>query len=137
MDPKDVEFPEKSRGEMKTEFGDTAIQSMSPQPSSNPVSQVNLIRRVVTGALGAMNLMAEYDDRATLQRGVRLEASADSRSVLLIDRDQRKSGTQREIRYEITPAELIAVIRACGTELPIEHRTIDRHETPSSSTAQA
>jgi hypothetical protein len=66
MDPKDVEFPEKSRGAMKTEFGDTAIQSMSPQPSSHPVSQVNLIRRVVTSALGSMNLLAEYDDRAGL-----------------------------------------------------------------------
>jgi hypothetical protein len=65
------------------------------------------------------------------------EASADSRSVFLIDQDQRRSGTQREVRYEITPAELIAVIRARGTKLPTEHCTIDRNETPPSSTVQA
>jgi hypothetical protein len=38
----------------------------------------------------------------------------------LIDVDQRKPGTQREVRYEITPAELIAAIRAHGAELPGE-----------------
>ena len=63
-----------------------------------------------------MHLLAEYDDQAVLQRGLRLEASADSRSVFLIDQDQRRSGTQREMRYEITPAELIAAIRARGHE---------------------
>jgi hypothetical protein len=137
MDQKDLELPEKRMHSMKTEFGDTAIRTGSMQPSSNPASQINLVRRVVTGALGSMNLLAEYDNHALLQRGVRLEASADSRSVFLIDQDQRRSGTQREVRYEITPAELIAVIRARGTELPIEHRAIDRNETSSPSTAQA
>jgi len=107
------------------------------QPSSNSASQINLIRRVVTDALGSMHLLVEYDNQELLQRGVRLEASADSRSVFLIDQDQRRFGTQREVRYEITPAELIAVIRARGTELPIEHRAIDCNETSSSSAAQA
>ena len=40
------------------------------------------------------------------------------RSLVLIDVDQRKPGTRREVRYEITPAELIAAIRAHGAELP-------------------
>jgi hypothetical protein len=137
MDQKDLELPEKKADAMKTEFGDTAIRTRSMQSSNNLASQINLIRRVVTGALGSMNLLAEYDNQAVLQRGVRLEASADSRSVLLIDQDHRRSGTQREVRYEITPAELIAVIRARGTELPIEHGAIDRNETASPSTAQA
>ena len=103
MAQKDLEIPEKRMDSMKTEFGDTAIRTGSMQPSSNPASQINLIRRVVTGALGSMNLLTEYDNQALLQRGVRLEASADSRSVFLIDQDQRRSGTQREVRYEITP----------------------------------
>lgn len=137
MDQKDLELPEKKADSMKTEFGDTAIRTRNMQPSSNSASQINLIRRVVTGALGSMNLLAEYDNQTLLQRGVRLEASADSRSVFLIDQDQRRSGTQREVRYEVTPAELIAVIRARGTELPIEHRVIDRNETSSSSAVQA
>lgn len=79
MAQKDLEIPEKRMDSMKTEFGDTGTESM--QPSSNPASQINLIRRVVTGALGSMNLLTEYDNQALLQRGVRLEASADSRSV--------------------------------------------------------
>ena len=41
-------------------------------------------------------------------------------TVLLIDVDQRKPGIHREIRYEITAAELIAAIRAHGAELPGE-----------------
>jgi hypothetical protein len=135
MDQKDVELAEEKADSMKTEFGDTSIRTGSMQASNDPANQVNLIRRVVTGALGSMNLLAEYDNQAFLQRGVRLEASADSLSVFLIDQDQRRSGTQREVRYEITPAELIAVIRARGTELPIEHGAIDRNETASSSTA--
>jgi hypothetical protein len=51
---------------------------------------------------------------------VRLEAAPDGKSLFLIDVDQRKPGTQREVRYEITPAELIAAIRAHGAELPGE-----------------
>jgi hypothetical protein len=137
MDQKDLELPKKETGSMKKEFRETEIRIKSPQSSSNPTSQINLIRRVVTGALGSMHLLAEYDDQAVLQRGLRLEASADSRSVFLIDQDQRRSGTQREVRYEITPAELIAVIRARGTKLPTEHCAIDRNETPPSSTVQA
>jgi hypothetical protein len=39
---------------------------------------------------------------------------------LLIEIDERKPGIHREVRYEITPAELIAAIRAQGAELPGE-----------------
>ena len=34
------------------------------------------------------------------------------RGTLVAPIDERKPGIQREIRYEITPSELIAVIRA-------------------------
>jgi hypothetical protein len=37
--------------------------------------------------------------------------------VLLVDLDARKLGSQREWRVEITPEELIALIRAQGTEV--------------------
>jgi hypothetical protein len=50
-------------------------------------------------------------------RVLRLEAAADGKAVLLIDVDQRKPDIHREIRYEITAAELIAAIRAHGAEL--------------------
>jgi Mrp family chromosome partitioning ATPase len=54
--------------------------------------------------------------------GARLEAASDGKSLLLIDIDVRKPGLHREVRYEITPAELIAAIRAHGAELPGENR---------------
>jgi hypothetical protein len=47
-----------------------------------------------------------------VRRTVRLESAPDGKNLLLIDVDQRKPGIQREVRYEITPAELIAAIRA-------------------------
>lgn len=62
-----------------------------------------------------------------MRRTVRLEAASDGKSLLLIDVDQRKLGLQREVRYEITPAELIAAIRAHCAELSGEsHGAADR-----------
>ena len=79
----------------------------------------------INGATGTMILMSERAserDDTTGQdvRVLRLEAAADGKAVLLIDVDQRKPGIHREIRYEITAAELIAAIRAQGAELPGE-----------------
>ena len=75
----------------------------------------------VHGATGTMILMTERDDTTGQDvRVLRLEAAADGKAVLLIDVDQRKPGIHREIRYEITAAELIAAIRAHGAELPWE-----------------
>ena len=66
--------------------------------------------------------MTETDSATlTVRRTVRLEAAVDGKSLLLIDVDTRKPGIQREVRYEITPAELIAAIRAHGAELPGEN----------------
>jgi hypothetical protein len=73
------------------------------------------------GAQGALFLLIEIDPVSELiRRAVRLEAAPDGRSVLLIDTDARKPGVHREARYEITPAELIATIRAQGTGLHAE-----------------
>ena len=68
------------------------------------------------GARGALQLLAEHDEQNTPLRHVRLEASADRRGVILVDVDRRKPGIHRETRHEITPAELIALIRAEGVE---------------------
>ncbi|TKC87657.1 hypothetical protein FAZ69_15275 [Trinickia terrae] len=74
------------------------------------------------GSSGAMTLLTEFDDANTREvRSLRLEATADGKGILLIDIDERKPGIHREVRYEITPAELIAAIRAHGAELPGEH----------------
>ena len=54
-------------------------------------------------------------------RSLRLEATGDGKSVLLIEIDERKPGIHREVRYEITPAELIAAIRSHGAEPPGEN----------------
>jgi hypothetical protein len=53
-------------------------------------------------------------------RTLRLESTEDGKGILLIEVDERKPGIHREVRYEITPAELIAAIRAHGAELPGE-----------------
>jgi hypothetical protein len=72
-------------------------------------------------ATGAMTLLTEYDDASGQEvRSLRLEPAADGKAVLLIEIDERKPGIHREVRYEITPAELIAAIRAHGAELPGE-----------------
>jgi hypothetical protein len=67
---------------------------------------------------GAMTLLTETDEASGREvRSLRLEAAEDGKSVLLIEIDARKPGIHREIRYEITAAELIAAIRAHGAEL--------------------
>ncbi|WP_107709332.1 MULTISPECIES: hypothetical protein [unclassified Paraburkholderia] len=45
------------------------------------------------------------------------ESATDGRAVVLLEVDERKPGIHREMRYEITPSELIAVIRAHGVAL--------------------
>ncbi|PLZ00919.1 hypothetical protein CY652_18915 [Burkholderia sp. WAC0059] len=74
-----------------------------------------------TGSSGTMTLLTEHDDATGRElRSLRLESTADGKSILLIEIDERKPGIHREVRYEITPAELIAAIRAQGAELPGE-----------------
>ena len=74
-----------------------------------------------TGSSGSMALLTEYDDATERElRSLRLESTEDGKGILLIEVDERKPGIHREVRYEITPAELIAAIRAHGAELPGE-----------------
>lgn len=74
-----------------------------------------------TRSSGAMTLLTEIDDTSGREvRSLRLETTEDGKSILLIEVDERKPGIHRELRYEITPAELIAAIRAHGAELPGE-----------------
>ena len=71
-----------------------------------------------SGAHGTLSLLTEIDPQTeTINRTMCLEASADGRSVLLVALDTNKLGTQREWRLEITPEDLIALIRAHGTEV--------------------
>lgn len=79
-----------------------------------------------TGSSGAMTLLTEFDQADGRElRSLRLVATEDGKSVLLIEVDERKPGIHREVRYEITPAELIAAIRSHGAELPGEtHGTV-------------
>ena len=71
-----------------------------------------------SGAHGTLSLLTEIDPQTeTIDRTMRLEASADGRSVILVALDTRKLGSQQEWRVEITPEELIALIRAQGTEV--------------------
>lgn len=65
-----------------------------------------------------MTLITEYDAAGSPVRLFRLESATDGRAVLLIEVDERKPGIHREVRYEITPSELIAAIRAHGAALP-------------------
>ncbi|HLX01679.1 MAG TPA: hypothetical protein VKS80_06135 [Trinickia sp.] len=75
-----------------------------------------------SGSSGAMTLLTEFDDANSREvRSLRLEVTTDGKGILLIEIDERKPGIHREVRYEITPAELIAAIRAHGAELPGEH----------------
>lgn len=74
-----------------------------------------------TGSSGSMALLTEYDDATARElRSLRLESTEDGKGILLVEVDERKPGIHREVRYEITPAELIAAIRAHGAELPGE-----------------
>jgi hypothetical protein len=71
-----------------------------------------------SGAHGTLSLLTEIDlETETINRTIRLETSTDGRSVLLVALDARKLGSQREWRVEITREELIALIRAHGTEV--------------------
>jgi hypothetical protein len=71
-----------------------------------------------TRSSGAMTLLTEIDESSGREvRSLRLEAAEDGKSILLIEIDERKPGIYREVRYEITAAELIAAIRAHGAEL--------------------
>jgi hypothetical protein len=83
-----------------------------------------------SGASGAMTLLTERDTAGREVRVLRLEPSTDGKVVLLIDIDERKPGIHREVRYEITPAELIAAIRAHGAELPGEPHNGPRFAEP-------
>jgi Mrp family chromosome partitioning ATPase len=77
-----------------------------------------------SAATGAMTLLTEYDEASGQEvRSLRLEPASDGKAVLLIEIDERKPGIHREVRYEITPAELIAAIRAHGAELPGEQHS--------------
>jgi hypothetical protein len=82
----------------------------------------------VNGASGQMGLLTQHDaETGRLCRSHMLEASADGKSVLLIEIDERKVGIQREYRFEVTTGDLIALIRAHGAELPGENhvRTVN------------
>jgi hypothetical protein len=71
-----------------------------------------------SGAHGTLSLLTEIDPQTeTIKRTIRLEASADGRSVLLVALDTSRLGSQREWRVEITPEELIALMSAHGTEV--------------------
>lgn len=71
-----------------------------------------------TRSSGAMSLLTEIDEASGREvRSLRLETAEDGKSILLIEIDERKPGIHREMRYEITAAELIAAIRAHGAEL--------------------
>ena len=70
------------------------------------------------GATGAMSLLFEQiADGVTPCRQVRLQPSQDGKTIVMIDLDRRKPGVLRSVCYEITPAELMAAIRAHGAEL--------------------
>lgn len=70
------------------------------------------------GATGAMSLLSELvNDGGPPCRQVHLQTSRDGKTIVMIDVDQRKAGVLRAVCYEITPAELIAAIRAHGAEL--------------------
>lgn len=57
-----------------------------------------------TGSSGAMTLLTEFDQADGRElRSLRLVATEDGKSVLLIEVDERKPGIHREVRYEITP----------------------------------
>ena len=72
----------------------------------------------LSGTHGTLSLMTEMDPQTeTIKRTIRLEASADGRSVLLVALDTSRLGSQREWRVEITPEELIALMSAHGTEV--------------------
>ncbi|SIT49230.1 conserved hypothetical protein [Paraburkholderia ribeironis] len=87
-----------------------------------------MVQLTVKGAVGEMDLLTQHEaETGRLCRTLRLEASDDGKSVVLIEVDERKVGIQREYRFEVTTGDLIALIRAHGAELPGENhvRTAD------------
>ena len=81
-----------------------------------------MVQLAVRGANGKMGLLTQHEaETDRLCRSLRLEASDDGKSVILVEVDERKVGIQREYRFEVTTGELIALIRAHGAELPGEN----------------
>ncbi len=81
-----------------------------------------MVQLAVKGANGDMGLLTQHEtETGRLCRSLRLEASEDGKSVLLVEVDDRKPGIQREYRFEVTTGDLIALIRAHGAELPGEN----------------
>jgi hypothetical protein len=81
-----------------------------------------------TGAVGGMGLLTQYEtETGRLCRALRLVASEDGKSALLVETDERKVGVQRDYRFEITTGELIALIRAHGAELSGENHVNPVH----------
>lgn len=81
-----------------------------------------------TATDGETGLLTQHDaETGRLVRSLHLQASADGKSVLLIDFDERKVGIQREYRFEITIGGLIALIRAHGAETPAEQHAQPQH----------
>jgi hypothetical protein len=99
-------------------LGDAAEQQQMRRKTGGRMSMPR------SAATGAMTLLTEFDDTTGQEvRSLKLEPAADGKAVLLIEIDERKPGIHREVRYEITPAELIAAIRAHGAELPGEQHS--------------
>jgi hypothetical protein len=77
-----------------------------------------------------MSVLTQHEtETGRLCRALRLVASEDGKSVLLVETDERKAGIQRETRFEITTGELVALIRAEGDRTP--RRTAWRRPCPS------
>lgn len=86
----------------------------------------------IKGAAGEMSLLMQHEvETGRLCRSLRLRASEDGKSVQLMECDERKAGTQRDYRFEITTGELIALIRSHGTEMPEENQGNPAHAGPS------
>jgi hypothetical protein len=78
--------------------------------------------------VGGMGLLTQYEtETGRLCRALRLVASEDGKSALLVETDERKVGIQRDYRFEITTGELIALIRAHGAELSGENHVNPVH----------
>ncbi|WP_408583164.1 hypothetical protein [Paraburkholderia tropica] len=76
-----------------------------------------------------MRLLTQHETQTgRLCRSLKLQASADGKSAVLVDVDARKVGIQREYRYEITISDLIALIRSRGEKLP-GGKPVEQHLT--------
>jgi hypothetical protein len=71
------------------------------------------------GRSGRDGLLTQYEtETGRLCRALRLVASEDGKSALLVGTDECKVGIQREYRFEITTGELIALVRATAPSCP-------------------